>query len=126
MHITTFEAKDFVRKRSDGLNIRVNPCRLIISAGLVKHMGLKVTDRALLHQDNYQPDIWYLSIDPKGFKLTPASKSAALNLNSSELASMILKAFGLKKDDHMYFCAEEDPVEHEGVKYWKLRAEIAE
>lgn len=121
MNITTFEAKDFEKKRNDGITVHVIHRSVIISAKVARMIGLKVSHRVLVHQDNSDNNIWYLSIDPKGFQLKPASRSSAVHINSTSLASLILDAFGLtEKTDDLYFNVEDKPIEHNGLKYWKL------
>lgn len=124
MNITTFKEQDFVTKRKSDATIRVNYNRLNFSSKAVEILGLKATDRVLIHQDNKETHIWYLSLDKKGFKIASIKKSPSLYLYNTDLAVMILKAFGFKKKtDAFNFYLEEEPIEYKGVKYWKLETQ---
>lgn len=122
MNITTFKEKDFLVKRKSDATIRVNYNRLNISTRAVELLGLKQTDRVLIHQDNKETSTWYLSLDKEGFRLAPVKvkKNPTYYVYNKDLASMILAAFDLKEGDAFSFMVEEEPIEHKGVKYWKL------
>lgn len=121
MKITTFQKKDFGpgRRKADP-TVRVNSNRLNISSYAVQLMGLKKTDKILIHQDDDETSTWYLSISEKGFPLNSLQKNTALMLYNTELAMMILEAFGLTKEDGFNFVVQKEPVEHKKVTYWKL------
>lgn len=120
MNITTFPTKDFNTVRRSDVTIRVQKSKLAISAAAVKAIGLKVDDKILLHQDNDDPAIWYISKDRNGFSLAQIKKTGSLLLYNSKLADMILTAF---ESDSFNFHVDEKPIKSKEGVYWKLTTE---
>lgn len=121
MNITTFNRKSFSQRRPNDATIRVQKVKLSLSSQAVKLMNLKPNDKVLIHQDNDNPAIWYLSKDPSGFDLGTINKNKSLFLYSSELAQMILAAFEAKEAFNFY--VDSTPIVNKNVKYWKLTTE---
>jgi hypothetical protein len=120
LNLISFSPETFRRRPEGDPTIRVTPDRLAITMLATQHLGLKVGDMVLVHQDQDRPHIWYLARSRKGFKLT--ANSAALNLHSRGLAQAILSAFG-KTDAFSFFVAPK-PVEVDGVAYWPLAEQL--
>lgn len=125
MHITTFEAGDFnLKSRNDGILVVITYRRILFCAKLVRLIGLTHNDRVLLHQDNLEPHVWYMSINDKGFRLKGKGKCESLSFSCVEFTTMVLNAFGLDKTGSMNFKVDEEPIVEDSVRYWKLRPEV--
>jgi len=123
MNITTFKCKDFnPGPRRGNATIRVQKTKLAFSQQAVAIIGLKTTDKVLVHQDNVDPGVWYISKDPEGFPLKSVKKSKALLLYNSKLADVILTAFEVP-DSAFNFEVSTKVVNTKSGTFWKLTVE---
>lgn len=93
-----------------------------ISATAAEKLELKEGDSIELHQDEEQPQDWYLSKTKKGFGLRNKKKGSdeqGLNFNNTALAKLIFESVGYKaQTGRVLFGAE--PTVIKSVAYWPV------
>lgn len=123
MNITTFKCKDFnPGPRRGDATIRVQKTKLAFSQQALAIIDLKPTDKVLIHRDNIDPGIWYISKDQEGLPLKSVNKSKALLLYNSKLADMILAAFEVA-DGAFNFEVDRKAINSKSGTFWKLTVE---
>lgn len=120
MNLTTFDASNMVTQRKGDATIfiaRSTACTL--SKAAVAATGYGGGDLIALHQDNDNPEDWYISLAEQGFELRAKDPSGSLAFNNAAMANTFLDALGIEEKSASFLIAGTPEIEDE-VSYWAI------
>lgn len=120
MKLQTFNSSNMVTQRKGDATIAFSrKSANSLSKAAVERTGYEVGDQISLHQDEENPEDWYISLGEDGFTLRDSKGSGSLVFNNVAMANTLLDALGIDEDRCAFFIAGQ-ATEIDEVKYWAI------
>ncbi len=123
MKLVTFDAENMVSQRKGDAYISFSRnAANSLSKAAVDRTGFSPEDKIAIHQDEDNPEDWYLSLGEAGFPLRDDKKDgSSLYFNNTAMSNTILDALGIDEEEQrVSFLISGEPTVVDEVNYWAI------
>lgn len=120
MKLVTFDTTNMVSQRKGDACISISRQGFnSISKNAVERTGFAEGDKIALHQDQENPEDWYMSLGEDGFSLKASKDGGGLSFNSAAMSNAFLDALQIEENRVAFFIAGE-PTTIDEVDFWAI------
>jgi hypothetical protein len=120
MKLISFDATNMVTQRKGDACISFSRASAnAISKAAVERLEYAAGDKIGIHQDEDNPDDWYMSLAEEGFELRSSKDTGSLAFNNVALSNMLLDNLEIDEPRASFFIAGE-PTVIDDVNYWAI------
>lgn len=122
MKLITFDTSNIIdQKRGDATIHFTTGGAATLSKTAVENMNLQAGEMLAFHQDEENPEDWYISLSEDGFLLRQdKNETSRLKFNSSILCKMILSNLEIDSKGVAFFIGSEPTIDEDEVAYWPI------